>query len=538
VDVPVLIAGAGPVGLSLACELARFGVEFRIADAAPERAAISRATDLHARSLELWDQSGVAEAIVAASLPITGVPLFSAGRQVARLGFEGVDSAFPAAVSLRQHELVSLLQGHLETAVERGLAVEVESQDDDRVVTRVGSERVRARCVVACDGVHSGLREALGIPFDGGEYPGRWAVMDATVDDWPYGPGEIPVFLDSDGFWVMPLPGGQLRLFFRDDGAGERPEQAAGQRVIDRHVPGAPEIAAAENMACFTLHHRVARRFRARRVLLAGDAAHAMTPVNGQGMNTGVQDAYNLAWKLRFALDGAPSAVLDSYEAERRPVALATVAASGAVHEANVLGGEAAAARDRGLAAAFATPAQVLAAVEAGHELGIAYPESAVVAGVMPAGALGVLPGRRVPDAGPLLRPDGSSTSLRELLRAPELQLWVCAGAGEHESAIELAERFAPALRVTVFVIADRAPATPAGVESLADPALRAHGRLGAVSNAAYVVRPDGYLAFRSEPPDAGWLADRLGSVGVRAPAPGGAASANGPRPGGPYAGR
>jgi hypothetical protein len=234
-------------------------------------------------------------------------------------------------------------------------------------------------------------------------------------------------------------------------------------------------------------------------------------------MNTGVQDAYNLAWKLRLALDGAPPAVLDSYEAERRRVALATVAAAGAVHEANVLGGEAAAARDRGLAAAFATPAQVLAAVEAGHELGIAYPESAVVAGGMPAGALGVLPGRRVPDAGPLLRPDGSSTSLRELLRTPQLQLWVCAGAGEHEGAIELAERFARALPVKVFVIADSAPATPDGVESLADPALRAHGRLGAVSNAVYVVRPDGYLAFRCEPPDAAWLADRLSSIGVRA---------------------
>lgn len=97
--------------------------------------------------------------------------------------------------------------------------------------------------------------------------------------------------------------------------------------------------------------------------------------------------------------------------------------------------------------------------------------------------------------------------------------MWVCAGAGEHQAAIELAERFARALRVTVFVIADGAPATPDGVESLADPALRAHGRLGAVSDAAYVVRPDGYLAFRCEPPDVAWLADRLSSIGVRAPA-------------------
>ncbi|HSJ72781.1 MAG TPA: FAD-dependent monooxygenase [Miltoncostaeaceae bacterium] len=217
---------------------------------------------------------------------------------------------------------------------------------------------MRASFVVACDGVHSRLREAAGIPFEGGDYPGRWAVMDAEVDGWPYGPAEIPVFLDGDGFWAMPLPGGRLRLFFRDDAAGEAPEVADAQAVIDRHVPGGASIRTADNRACFGLHHRVARRYRAGRVLLAGDAAHAMTPVNGQGMNTGVQDAANLARKLRLALDGAPPVVLDSYEAERRPVAVAAVEGSGAVHEANLLTGEAAAARDLSLVVAFAAPAR------------------------------------------------------------------------------------------------------------------------------------------------------------------------------------
>ena len=206
--------------------------------------------------------------------------------------------------------------------------------------------------------------------------------MDATVDGWPYDPGEIPVFLDADGFWAMPLPSGRLRLFFRDDDAGEQPEVADAQAVIDRHVPGSAHIAHAENRACFRLHHRVARRFRVDRVFLAGDAAHAMTPVNGQGMNTGVQDVYNLAWKLERALAGASPEVLDSYEDERRPVAIATVQASGQLHEANVLTGDAAAARDLGLAAALATPAEVLAAVAAAHELGVGYPPSPIVGGI------------------------------------------------------------------------------------------------------------------------------------------------------------
>jgi 2-polyprenyl-6-methoxyphenol hydroxylase-like FAD-dependent oxidoreductase len=517
VEVPVLVAGAGPVGLSLACELERHGIRHRIVDAAPERAAASRATDLHARSLELWDHTGVADAVLAAAVPITGVPLFSGGREVARLDFAGVDSPFPAAVSLRQQELEELLCERLVAPVERGQRVTLLREDQEGVVARVGSEEVRADFLVASDGVHSGLREALGIPFEGGDYPGRWAIMDAVMEGWPYGEGEVPVFLDHDGFWAMPLPGGRQRLFFRDDAAGERPEVADAQAVIDRHVPGGPRIRAAQNRACFRLHHRVARRFRSRRVLLAGDAAHAMTPVNGQGLNTGVQDAYNLAWKLRLALAGAPYAVLASYEAERRPVALATVQASGEVHDANVLTGAAAAARDRGLAAALATPAQALAAVEASHELAVAYRDSPIVGGDAPAGAPGVLPGQRVPDAGPLIRRDSSPTSLRALLRAPELQLWICAGAGTPEAALALAERFTPAVRATVLVIADRPPPAPPEVEVVADPALRAHGRLGAVADAAYVVRPDGHLGFRCEPPDAARLAEHLGLLGVSA---------------------
>jgi 2-polyprenyl-6-methoxyphenol hydroxylase-like FAD-dependent oxidoreductase len=410
VDVGVLVVGAGPVGLSLACELDRRGVDHRVVDAARDRAVVSRATDLHARSLELWDHSGVAGPILDAALPITGVPLFSGGRQVARLDFAGVDSPFPAAVSLAQRDLEGLLCDHLGAEVERGEHVELLGTDDESVRARVGSGEVEAAFMVACDGVHSGLREALAIPFDGGEYPNRWAVMDAAVDGWPYGRGEIPVFLDHEGFWAMPLPNGRLRLFFRYEGTADRPEVADAQAVIDRHVPGEPAITEAENRACFTLHHRVARHFRSGRVLLAGDAAHVMTPVNGQGLNTGVQDAYNLAWKLERALAGAPDELLASYEAERRPVAIATVRASGETAENAWLSGAAAAERDRMLAATLATPAQVLAAVEAGHELTVGYEGSPIVEGDTRSESLGVLPGDRVPDAGPLVRVDGSVT--------------------------------------------------------------------------------------------------------------------------------
>ena len=127
-----------------------------------------------------------------------------------------------------------------------------------------------------------------------------------------------------------------------------------------------------------------------------------------------------------------------------------------------------------------------------------------------------MLPGQRIPDAGPLVRVDGSTTSVRELLRAPELQLWVCAGAGTPRGALDIATSFASSVRSRVFVIGDSPPRSGSGVECFAEPTLHVHGRLGAVSDTAYVVRPDGYLGFRCAPADADRLAGHLRAFGIR----------------------
>jgi 4,5-epoxidase len=525
----VIVVGAGPVGLTLACELARNGVDCRVLEREPVRHSGSRATDLHARSLELWNRSGVGSAILGRALPIRTVPLFSSGVEVARLDFEGIDSDVPAAVSLTQRTLEELLEAHLNglgVRVERGVTVDRAEQTDDGVLAINGTDTVgAARWLVACDGVHSTLRDVLGIEFEGGEYPGRWAAIDADVAGWPYPDDELPVFLDADGFWAMRLPEGPLRLFFRDDRASDRPTVTDAQAVIDRHIPSAPRVNGITNAACFTVHHRVARRYRAGRVLLAGDAAHAMTPVNGQGMNTGVQDAFNLAWKLRLLLDGAPDALADSYEAERRPVALAAVRDTGAVHEANLLEGAAGAQRDRALAVAMATPAEMLAAVEAGHQLHVGYRDSPIVghAGGEHADDPGPRPGDRVPNAGPLERADGTLTTLDELMRAPALLAIACVGTGPRgpatEALAEVRRWFVDRVRTYLIVIGE-AGASPGGeVEILSDRRLRVHGRLGAVHDVALVVRPDGYLGFRCEPPREDALVGHLEAVCGRATA-------------------
>ena len=228
-------------------------------------------------------------------------------------------------------------------------------------------------------------------------------------------------------------------------------------------------------------------------------------------MNTGIQDAYNLAWKLRLALDGyAADDVLDSYDSERRPVAVATMEASGVTHEANMLTGDAAAERDRALAEALATPEQVLPAVESGHELTVAYPASGIVAGRVRDNTAGIRPGQRIPPAGPLLCGDRSTTTLQELLRSPAIQLWLCVGTDAAESATQLAQRYGESLLVRFFTTSEQTWSGQTSPEVFLDAEWRVHDRLGAADAAAYVVRPDGYLAYRCEPPDIDWLTGHL----------------------------
>jgi hypothetical protein len=268
--------------------------------------------------------------------------------------------------------------------------------------------------------------------------------------------------------------------------------------------------------AIFRIHFRVAQRFRAGRVFLAGDAAHVCTPVGGEGMNTGIQDAGNLAWKLALAAGGhAGEALLDSYDPERRAIDAAAARASDEGQRGSlVIGIEAQAERDRALAVQFASPAAQLLATETNADLLCNYCQGPAVGGDVLAGSPGTMPGARVPDAGPLRPSAGGSLRLCDVLSGYHhtLLLFPCTA---EPAAIEQAARttgaaarsLGPRVRRLVVVPGEEAPhfSVP-DVEGLADPELTAHGRLGAVRPTIALVRPDGYLAYRGEPPDAARL--------------------------------
>jgi 2-polyprenyl-6-methoxyphenol hydroxylase-like FAD-dependent oxidoreductase len=330
--VPVLIVGAGPTGLVLALWLTRFGVSVRMIDKTAEPGTTSRALAVSARTLELYRQLGMDGPLVEGGVKVPGANFWVQGRRVARLPLTRLGDGltpFPYALVFPQDAHERALIERLESSgvtVERPVELVRFTQDSDgvRATLRLASgteETCRASYLAGCDGAHSVVRETLATGFPGGTYSDIFYVADIEGSG-PATNGEIHVDLGRNDFLaVFPMKGaGRVRL------VGTVTEQAAdphGQVTFDdvrERVIGHLKFAIdrANWFSTYHVHHRVASNFRHGRVFLLGDAAHVHSPVGGQGMNTGIGDAVNLAWKLAMVLDKrAGDSLLDSYEPER-----------------------------------------------------------------------------------------------------------------------------------------------------------------------------------------------------------------------------
>jgi 2-polyprenyl-6-methoxyphenol hydroxylase-like FAD-dependent oxidoreductase len=336
-DTDVLIVGAGPTGLMLANQLARRGVRALIVDRHAGPARETRALGVHARTLEIYSRLGIVDQALVLGKRATGANLWARSRRTARvpLGDIGHDiSPYPFVLILGQDDNERLLG---EALRHRGMAVRWNTelvglaQEADRVRATLrrpdGTTReVAAAWVAGCDGARSSVRELSAIPFEGAPYEHVFFVADTQVTGTMV-PGELNVYLWRAGF----------HLFFPMRGAdhwrvvGILPEAMRGRDdlafedvipAVRREAGVALDFKACSWFSTYRIHHRRARRFRDRRAFLLGDAAHIHSPVGAQGMNTGLQDAYNLAWKLALVTSGrADARLLDSYEDERIPVA-------------------------------------------------------------------------------------------------------------------------------------------------------------------------------------------------------------------------
>jgi 2-polyprenyl-6-methoxyphenol hydroxylase-like FAD-dependent oxidoreductase len=328
----VLIAGAGPTGLVLALWLTELGVRVRIVDKSAEPGTTSRAVAVQARTLELYNQVGLADAVVERGRKARAANLWVAGRNVARaaLGDMGAGlSPYPYALIFPQDEHERLLIDRLADAgvkVER--QVELVDFDDEtgRVLAHLRGpdgtvDACQAAYIAGCDGAHSTVREALQIGFQGGTYAHLFYVADVKGSGAAMN-GEIHVALDATDFLaVFALKGeGRARLVgtVRED-AERQHENLSWNDVSPRVIEWMRiDIERVHWFSTYRVHHRVADCFRKGRAFVLGDAAHIHSPVGGQGMNTGIGDAVNLAWKLAAVLHGrAEASLLDSYEPER-----------------------------------------------------------------------------------------------------------------------------------------------------------------------------------------------------------------------------
>jgi 2-polyprenyl-6-methoxyphenol hydroxylase-like FAD-dependent oxidoreductase len=328
----VLIIGAGPTGLALALWLTRLGVRVRIIDKSAQPGTTSRALAVQARTLELYRQVGLSAAVVDAGVKVVGANLWVRGARAARVPVQRMGeglSLFPYALIYPQdaHErlLIERLDG-LGVTVERRtelLRFDQHTEGVRAVLKRPdGSEDIcEAAYLAGCDGASSTVREALGVGFPGGTYSGLFYVADVDAAG-PAADGEIHVDLEEADFLaVFPLKGsGRLRLIGvisrePDRELGQLTFEDIGKRAIENLKLTIPKV---NWFSTYHVHHRTATRFRDGRVFLLGDAAHIHSPVGGQGMNTGIGDAVNLAWKVAAVLHGAARvSLLDTYELER-----------------------------------------------------------------------------------------------------------------------------------------------------------------------------------------------------------------------------
>jgi 2-polyprenyl-6-methoxyphenol hydroxylase-like FAD-dependent oxidoreductase len=345
----VLIAGAGPVGLVMAAELRRYGVKVRVVEKEQKSAEQSRALFLWTRTLELLARGGATQALLAAGDKLNVSNIFSGKTLIGRVDFGGIDSEYPYALLLpqaRTEEILTAELAKLGVTVERGVELTGFTDDAHGVTATLThpdgkAEAVRAAYLIGCDGGGSFVRHVLGITSATAPHRSSWYIADVELANSPFPRTEFNSFWHEDGFMaIFPMPGGCFRIVANASKVGDftpgTPPLEKIQTILDDRGPGGITAKNPVWLYAFYVQEQNLASYRKDSVFLAGDAAHVHNPVGAQGLNMGIHDACNLAWKLALALRGVPNEelLLDSYTIERQAVAERVVANLGRAAQA------------------------------------------------------------------------------------------------------------------------------------------------------------------------------------------------------------
>lgn len=535
----VLVVGAGPVGLTLAAQLSRRGVRCRIIDQEEGLTPVtqSRALGIHARTLEVLEGLGVTAPLVDRGRRIQAVNVWDHGQRLTRFepDFQRLATPYPFVLSLPQGETERQLAAALAaqgTEVQWNTRLIGLSQDDDGVNATVrGSDGVdremRTMYLAGCDGAHSTVRDELQLSFEGQAYEDRFLLADVHLRS-PLAPSEAHVLLTPDGpVPTIPLPQQDCWRLIDTTGktAAEEPAEitARFEQLLEQARFPSVSITTTVWASAFRIHRRATDQLRVGRCFLAGDAAHIHSPVGGQGMNAGIQDAHNLGWKLSLVVAGAaPDSLLDSYEAERLPVARSVARRTHWATRAVVLRNPLArAVRNQMLPWLLGRQSVQRRLARELSGLGVNYRDSPVVAGDCREAWEGPQPGDRVPDVR-LPMPSDGIRRLFDVLQGTHHTL-LCFDSSQSEQSDATSEfakihtfmqqeycRFIKIFRVKP----QRDAAGSAGdVSVLIDSQDHLHAKFHADQPCLYLIRPDGYVGYRSRPPEASKLRDYLQRV-------------------------
>jgi len=524
----VLIVGAGPTGLTMACELLRRGVMCRILDKTDTPALTSRAIGLQARTLEVFANMGIVEPILQQGIPGIKVNAYQGDHLLFHLDFHFLATdaiPYPYGVlvpqNLTEQTLLDLLKqrgGQVERSRE---VIELRSEREQVIVSIKNlqggtDEEIVAKWVIGCDGAHSRIRQAGGFLFEGSTY--REAFLLADVDlDWQRSRDEVHVWIHQDGqFGVFPLPDNRWRLMADIAVLPGVPVPDASLELFKRLMcertgDATTTISHPTWMSNFQIHRRLARTFRNGRVFLAGDAAHVHSPFGGQGASTGIQDAFNLAWKLALVLHGkADEFLLDTYQEERRPVARQVLSSAHVLtsifYRRNALMRR---LRDHVVVPLLERPAIQRRLLWAASELGIQYRSSTLSRGhgrglraLLPGTRKTIQAGDRAPDGHCLGLPRREETTLFHIFQDPRAHLLLFDGSIQtsdtYRYLLQVAQRTQSLLNEVIqvhLVVSSQMELAWEG-SLLYDVDHQLHVHYGMRVPSLAFIRPDGYIGL------------------------------------------